>query len=125
VLGERLIDLVEVGIVEAGSRHCRLGVINHGDPGQYAKELEGADVSGDPVQQLLRGQRLGVHVVAGTERGDEELGLRGHAADRVDDGDGAAGEVDEELLAGAMLLAHDHIQRALPEAVEPAELLYS
>ena len=79
------------------------------------------DVRRDPVGQLLAGQRLGIGVAAGAEDGHEQLRLPDLAGVRVDDGQGLAGEVDEQLLARTVLLAHDHVEAALPAPVGRAE----
>lgn len=67
------------------------------------------DVGGDPVGQLLIRCRLGVCLAARAEDGHEELGLPDLAGRRIGDRDGLAGEVDEQPLAGAVLLAHDDV----------------
>ena len=74
------------------------------------KELQGSDVGADPVRQRLARQRFGVCVVARTQDRDEELGSRDFAGRPIDDRDRVAREVEEELLAGAVLLAQDDVK---------------
>src|SRR5215510_11717670 len=56
------------------------------------------------------------------ENGDEELGSVLLAGDGMGPGDAIAREVDEELLAAAMLLPHPDREDSRPVAVEVAEL---
>src|SRR5690606_13902251 len=98
-----------------------LEIVRYDDLGHAAEELEGAAVGGDPVRQRLRVGSLGVGVATGPQHGDEDLGRARFARGGVDDLDGLPGIVDEELLAGAMLLPHDEIDSAAPVAVAIAE----
>ncbi len=79
-------------------------------------------VGGDPMGQLLGWQRLRVRVVAGTQDRHEQLGLPHLPGRRIGDRDGLAGEVDEQLLAGPVLLAHDEVELTRPGPVVAAEL---
>ncbi|RML48258.1 hypothetical protein ALQ97_01818 [Pseudomonas savastanoi pv. glycinea] len=74
-----------------------------------------------PVGQFLRPGGLGKGVAGGTEDGDEDLSLTDLASAPVDDWGGLAGVIDEELFAGTVFLAHDHIDLGGPEAVVLAE----
>src|SRR5690606_25111881 len=60
-------------------------------------------------------------VVRGAEHGDEDLRRPFFSRRGVDDGDRLPGVIDEELLAGPVLLAHDEVEAALPGAVALAE----
>src|SRR5438477_92585 len=60
-------------------------------------------------------------VPASLVSGDEDRRLGDRARLRIDDVDAAARVVDEELLAGAVLLAHDEIELTPPRAVEITE----
>jgi hypothetical protein len=64
---------------------------------------------------------LGVGVVGGAERGDEELDLDDFARGRIDEARLLAGIVDEALVAGAMDLPHRQAAALQPAAVEVAE----
>ena len=58
-----------------------------------------------PVSKRLGGRGFGVCVVGGAQDRDEELGLADHPCVGVDDLDPVAGEVEEELLARAVIAA--------------------
>jgi hypothetical protein len=117
---------IQVGGVNVGLVAVRLGdaglqVVRDQNLGHTAEEGEGVDVARDPVRQLLRGVR--VEVVAGAEHGDEELSDGDDPGHRVDDLQRLlAGEVDEQLLARAMLLPHDDVEVPRPLTVVVAEL---
>ena len=87
-----------------------------------ADEGQGADVAGDPVRALLRPRRLGVGVVRRAEHGDEQLDLDDLAAVGVDQAGPLARVVDEELIAGQVLLPHRQVALAQPRPVVLAEL---
>jgi hypothetical protein len=82
--------------------------------GTALKYSKGPDVSGGPVRHLLRRTGLGVREVAGAQHRDEELGLGDLPGLGIMDGQGVASEVDEELVAGPKLLAHDNVDALLP-----------
>lgn len=63
-------------------------------------------MAADPVGHPLPGPGLAIDVTGGSERGDEQLHCPGEARHRIDHVDGVAGEVDEHLLAGGMVLTH-------------------
>jgi hypothetical protein len=105
------VALVDLGLVAMSVSHRDARVVRHHDFGHAAIEVEGVHVSHDPGRQLLGSQGLRVDVAAGAQRTDEDLGL----ADllfglAVVEGDGLTGDVDEQLLAGDVLLAHDQVQ---------------
>lgn len=87
-----------------------------------AEELQRAAVAGDPVRAALAQRGLGVGVVRGAEDGDEQLAADDLAGVRVDELRAVAGIVDEQLLSGAVHLAHDHGALLLPAPVVLAEL---
>ena len=67
-------------------------------------------------------RRLGVDVGRRAQHRDEDLGAADLTGGAVDDGDGVAGVVDEQLVAGAVDLAHRALQAALEALIEQAEL---
>ncbi len=75
----------------------------------------------DPVRQRLRPGRFRIGEVGGAENGDEDLRLADLAGQRVDDGDLLAGIVDEDLVAGDMVLPHRRRQPPLEAAKQIAE----
>jgi hypothetical protein len=119
-------------------RHVGIGPVDHrlvkaglGDPGLQivadrlaggAAEIgEGADMRGDPVRQLLAPGRLGVGEARGAQDGDKNLHRDDLAGATVDDFGGAAGEVDKQLLAGDVGLAHRRFQPARPAPIQVAK----
>ncbi len=75
------------------------------------------------TKTALGGDRLGVEVVGRAQHGHEQLCLDGdRSGPSVVDRETLAGEVDEELLAGAVLLAHHQIHMSLPGPVVQTEL---
>lgn len=62
-------------------------------------------------------------MVGGAEHGDEDLGLeRDLTRAGIDDRHGLPGPVDEAFLAGAVLLAHNEIERVAPGVIVATEL---
>ena len=90
--------------------------------GTAAEEVEGMDVGADPVRQRLAGAGPR-HRCSSTLRARPRTARACHTSPvlGVGDGDGHAGEVDEELLARVVLLAHDQVEPARPESVGVAE----
>ena len=76
----------------------------------------------DPRCQILAARRLGVDQPAGAEHADEEFDENHVPRRRVDQGRPFPGEIDEELLAGAMHLAHRRLQHPRPLAIAFAEV---
>jgi hypothetical protein len=74
-----------------------------------------------PVGQALAPASLGVGVVRSPEHGDEDVRLAHLAGGGVDHRHGVAGEVDEQLLAGDVRLAHGGGDASAPGDVEAAE----
>jgi len=80
-------------------------------------------VGGHPVQELLGGEGLGVEVVRRPGDSHEQLGLQCYLAGfSVVDRDRLAREVDEELLARPVLLAHDDVDLSPKGPVQVGEL---
>ena len=71
----------------------------------------------------MAAQRLGVEVARRAQHRDEEFGLEvEREGGFVVDGDGETRKVDEELLCGLVVEAHDDVATAPPVAVALAEL---
>jgi len=80
----------------------------------------------DPVRQPLGPCGLGVGVIGGPQYRDKDLRPADLSGGAVDDRRGLASIIHKQLLAGPVVLAHDHIQLALPGAeviAEPAVLV--
>ena len=65
---------------------------------------------------------LGEGVVRRPEDGDEDLCFAQLPGGALDDGHALSGVVDEQLFAGAVRLAHHHVEALTPSAVALAEL---
>jgi hypothetical protein len=119
-------------------RHVGIGPVDHrlvkaglGDPGleivadrlagDAAEISEGADICRNPIRQLLAPSRLGVGEARCAQHGDKNLYRYDLTGEAIDDLAGAAGEVDKQLLAGEMGLAHCRLQPARPTPVKVAE----
>ena len=106
VRGHHPVAAVELRVVERGLVDPGLQVVGHDQARHAAEEAEHPDVRADPVRQRLGPGRLGVGEVRGAEHGDEDLRLADLAGVRIDDGDLLAGVVDEDLVAGDVILPH-------------------
>jgi len=92
---------VHVRLVPVRAGHPRAQVVADHDRRAAAHGLERVHVPGHPVQQLLRGERLGEQVAGRAGDGDEQLGPQGNLpGPPVPDRDRVAGEIDEQLLPG-------------------------
>ena len=121
--GHLLIGGVHVGLVTVRPGDARAEVVTDHDLVTTAHRLEGVHVGRHPVQQLLGGKCLGEQIARRTSHCDEQLGVTNDiTGSPVIDRDLHAGEVDEELLAGAMHLAHDDVDVALEDPVVVDEL---
>ena len=86
---------VETGIVAIGVGNSGLEIIADHELRHAAQKPEQIGMHADPVGQALARASLGVGVVRGPHRRDEQLhGVR-FAGDGIDDVDGVAGEIDE------------------------------
>jgi len=122
VLAELLEGVLEARLVATGPGDATLELIADDDLGDTTEEGEGALVAADPVVDLLRARGLGVGVVGRTQHGHEELDLDELAGGGIDECGFLAGVVDEQLLAGAMDLAHGEAPVREPPAVDLAIL---
>jgi hypothetical protein len=77
-------------------------------------------VGADPVGQALRPRGFGEGVVAGAKHGHQHGGLADLACAGVVDRNRVAGIVDEELLAGPVLVTQDDVLPLEPGAVQAA-----
>ena len=89
--------------------------------GRAADESQRLHLRADPVGGGLARGGASVGVVRRAQGGHEDLGLSDLAGDGVDDAHGAAGEVDEQLLAGDVNLAHRALLAQSELAVLDAE----
>jgi hypothetical protein len=118
-----LVGGVHVGLVTVRPGDAGPKVVADHDLVTAAHELEGVGVRGHPVQELLGCKGLGEQVVRGACDRHEQLGVEcQRARASVIDGDLLAREVDEELLARAVHLAHDDVDASLPGPIQIGEL---
>jgi hypothetical protein len=122
VMGSHLlIRAIDARLIAARFRHARLQVVRSHDLRHPAQKLEGAHVGADPVGQSLRQARLGIGVVTGTQDSHEDRRFPHLPALRIVDGGRGAGVIDEQPLAGAMLLPQHYFLPPQPGAVQVAE----
>ena len=125
VAGEVVIGRIQVWLVAMGAADPRAQIVRDHELGTTPVELEGAYVRGRPVGQGLRPGGLGEGVARGAEHGHEDLRLTHLAGLGVDHRHRLPGVVDEQFLAGAVLLAHHQVELSGPFPVllaEPAVL---
>ena len=121
VRGEILVGAIDPRLVAAGGGDAGFQVVADDQRRHAAEKAEGVDVGGGPVGEPLAPARLRERVVRRAEHRDEDVRRADLAAQRVDDRHRVPGEVDEQLLAGDMGLAHGRGDRPPPCAVERTE----
>jgi hypothetical protein len=77
-------------------------------------------VRSDPGGQVATLGGFGVGVVAGSQRGHEQIRLLDPSGAGIGQRQGLSGMVDEQLVAAAVVLAQDQIELGFPTAVELA-----
>ena len=110
-----------MGLAHPGAQIVRDNQCRH-----TTEEGKGTPVGADPVRQTLCPGRLSVGVIGSAEDGHKDLRLTDLARAPIHHRHGLAGIIHKQLLAGTVVLAHDHIQLALPGAVvviKPAVLI--
>jgi hypothetical protein len=125
--GHGVVSGVDVRLVPARLGDPAFKVVGNEDLRNATHERERPNVGADPVRQGLRPRRLGVRVVRGAHHRHEDLRVEEdlpraavHNRYRL------AGVVDEQFLAGPVILSHHQIDLARPLAVqivEPGELV--
>ena len=105
---------IQVGLIAGSFGDTGFRVIR-GDDGRKALEVfKGADVRADPARQILAPGGFGEGITAEAHGGDEDRGLVDFARLAVVDGNGGAGIVDKQFLAGGVLLAECEFLSAAP-----------
>ena len=118
-----LVGGVDVGFVAMSGGDAGLEVVAHHDVGDPAVEVEGVRVRAHPMDELLAAQRFSVEVGGGPQDRHEEFGLEVEFQGRcVEDGNSEAGQVDEHLLTGLVVLAHHDALVSPPDPVALTEL---
>jgi hypothetical protein len=118
---ERAIGAVDLGIVERSLVDPALEIVGNQQARRPAEKPKHAHMRASPVRQLLRPGRLRIGQVRGAEHGDENLRLTDLPRGGVHDADALAGIVDENLVAGDMVLPHHRRQPPLEAAEQIAE----
>ena len=121
VAGQLLVGGVGLGVVATGLADGTTQVIGHQEGGDSAKEAQGALVGGYPIREPLAPGGLGKGVAGGAHDRHEDLGLADLTGGAVDHRHRRPAVVDEQLLAGLVLLAHAALLAPRPGAVEVAE----
>jgi hypothetical protein len=119
--GEVCVGALQTRLVAAGDDDAALELVAHHGCRDPAEEGEGPGMAGDPVGDLLGAGGLGVGVVGGAQRGDEQLDRHHLAGGGVEEPRLLAGVVDEALVAGAVDLAHGEPAPLEPAPVQVAE----
>ena len=114
---EVLHRLVGAGFISVRARDHRARVVRHDQLGHAADEAQGACAPMQPVGHRLARRCAGEGVAGGTERGHKNMRPR-----TIGEFDRRTGVVDEELLAGAMDLAHRALQSQCIASIPLAEL---
>src|SRR6266545_4549931 len=122
VLRQLLVRALDPRLVPTGDDDAALQLVRDERGRDAAEEPERADVARDEVGAALRQRRLGEGVVRRAEHRDEELDRDRLAGLRIDDVRLLPGVVDEELLAGSVLLPYREVALVEPLAVPLAEL---
>lgn len=122
VLGEILVSRIEVRFVATRALDPGLEIVWDDDFRQATEEGQSAHVAANPVPQVLLPLGFDVSVTAGTQHGDEELGLADFIRLRVDDGNGLAGVIDKQFFPGLVRLAHRGLQMLGPFPIVLTEL---
>jgi len=121
VASKLAISALDRRLVTARIAHRAAQLVGDEHLGHAAEKLERSNVHRDPLGQLLAQRRFGIGVVAGAEHGDEQLDVTLLARGLVGDRRPLAGEVDEELLAALVVLAHPQAPPLQPGPVALAE----
>ena len=117
VPGHVQIGRVRVRLVPARPRDPAFQVVGRKDLGRAAQAFKRAQVRVDPVGDLLGTCRLGVEVMARSQRRHKNLRVKRLAADWVVHRHGHAGVVDEQPLAGRIRLTQAHLDRLGPAPI--------
>jgi len=120
--GELSVGTVDLRLVAVGDRDAALQIVRHPDGGTTLKVVEHPHVRADPRRQILAPRGFGIDQAARAEDADEELDHDLLAGLRIDQVRARAGEIDEQLLARAMHLAHRRLERPRPPAIPVTKL---
>ena len=120
--GELSVGPVDLRLVAVGDRDAALQIVRHPDGGTALKVVEHPHVCADPRRQILAPRGFGIDQAARAEHADEELDHDLLAGLRIDQVRARAGEIDKQLLASAVHLAHRRLECAHPPAISVTKL---
>jgi hypothetical protein len=112
---------VEFWFVAIGYGDQRTGIVRNDEFGYAADERQGATDSSQPIRLRLSRRGTGEGIAGGTEYGDEDARRPNLAGIGVNDRHRRTGVVGEQLLAGAVGLAHGALELPCPGFVACAE----
>ena len=125
VFGQVMVGGIQIRLVATGVFDSCFEIVRDDDLGHTAKEREHANVSANPVGQILALMSLSIGIVAGAQNADEDLDLVDLAGVRVDDGSRLTSIVDKDLFSTFVGEAHRWLQALGPLAIEGTELAVS
>lgn len=118
----RGVAAVDLRIVTAGLDHRDLRIVGNEQRRRAAECLQRVHMAADPVRQRLAPARLRIGQARRAKHRHEEMRLSRLASQPIDDHrHRVARIVDEQLVAGGMVLSHRHRQTCRPAPVKIAE----
>ena len=121
VAGQIVVGGVDVRLVATGLADTTFQVVGDNGLGDTAVKGKRADMGADPVLKALAGGGLDIGITACTQYGDKDLSVADCAGCRIDDINGLAGIVNEQLFSCPMFMAHGNIQAGGSVTVTVAE----
>jgi hypothetical protein len=122
VLGELLVSSLDHRLIGAWAADSTAKLVRDDDLDDTTDVFKGADMACDEVGRTLSLGGLGVDQTRCTQGGNEHLYFARFAGASLHDRGRHSGIVDEELLAGAVDLAHRELSLLGPAPVVLAEL---
>ncbi len=120
--GQLEITLVDHRLIAVCLFYCRFQVIRYQQARDAAEELEGPHMCHQPAFLVLVFAGFDVGMAGCTQSGDGDLGVAYHAGIWIDHRYRRAAEVQEQVLAGGVKLAHATLLFFKPLQVKHAEL---
>ena len=102
--GHFFVGPIDAWLIPARLGHTGLQIVRHYDLGYAPHKLEGAHVRTDPIGQSLGQARFGIGIATGAQHGDKQSRLPHLPGDGAIDGNGVAGIVDKQFLAGPVFV---------------------
>ena len=115
--GHLFVGDVYARFIPAAPCHSGFQIVRHDDLRHSFEEFKSAQVRADPVGQVLCPCDVGKGVVAGAEYVYEQLRLPDFAGCRILNRDCGSGVIDEQLLAGPVLLSKNNFLLLSPALI--------